>query len=457
MKKTTYVLNKPALLTSEESLLRFEGHDIVIPMAVLEDLQSSMTKLKSARQAIARKVLDKLDSYDTKTLINKGVVLENGTLLKVSTNYNGEVVDSDGVSQKDRRILQTCLGLIKEGKNVVLISNNPIVRMKARQLDIVAEKLKDRVFPSRKDQYKGYATVFACDAAIDRLYANGCLNVRDIFDYDKIEWLTNLYLVIEGESGKSALGYFDGDVIVHIPEQKYPYGVKPKNVKQKFLLHALMDEETPLVIIKGNAGTGKTYCSLAAGLQKVMEEHIYEQILITKSTKKVDHEELGYLPGDINEKFDPYIDSIYDNLEMLYKPAKSKYDDVRDTFGYDRYMKKRNAMRGDLFDTGIIEIQTLGHIRGRSIAKRFFIIDETQNIDPESIKSIVSRAGEGSKFIFLGDPTQIDVPELSETYNGIVYLSEMMKGQSLCRQITLGGEKDTVRSPLAQLAVDILV
>ena len=120
-------------------------------------------------------------------------------------------------------------------------------------------------------------------------------------------------------------------------------------------------------------------------------------------------------------------------------------------------MKKRNAMRGDLFDTGIIEIQTLGHIRGRSIAKRFFIIDETQNIDPESIKSIVSRAGEGSKFIFLGDPTQIDVPELSETYNGIVYLSEMMKGQSLCRQITLGGEKDTVRSPLAQLAVDILV
>lgn len=456
MEKTTYVLNKPALLTSEESLLRFDGHDIVIPMAVLEDLQSSMTKLKSARQAIARKVLDILDNYDTKTLINKGVTLENGTLLKVSTNYNAEFVDADGISQKDRRILQTCLGLMREGKKVILISNNPIVRMKARQLDIVAEKLKDRVFPSRKDQYKGYANVITHDAAIDKLFETGYLNVEEIYDYDKIEWLTNLYLIIEGESSKSALGYFDGKKIVHIREQKYPYGVKPKNVKQRLLLHALMDEDTPLVIIKGNAGTGKTYCSLAAGLQKVQEEHVYEQILITKSTKKVDHEELGYLPGDINEKFDPYIDSIYDNLEMLYKPSKGKYDD-NDDYGYERYMKKRNAMRGDYFDTGIIEIQTLGHIRGRSIAKRFFIIDETQNIDPESIKSIVSRAGQGSKFIFLGDPTQIDVPELSETYNGIVYLSEMMKGQSLCRQITLGGEKDTVRSPLAQLAVDILV
>jgi PhoH-like ATPase len=328
--------------------------------------------------------------------------------------------------------------------------------MKARGLGIVAEKLKDKVFPSRKDQYKGYATVKTSDDAVDKLYSEGYLNHTEIYEYREVEWLVNLYLVIESDTGKSALGYFDGQKIVHIAEQKYPYGIKPKNVKQKFLLHALMDESTPLVIIKGNAGTGKTYCSLAAGLQKVQEEHVYEQILITKSTKKVDHEELGYLPGDLNEKFDPYIDSIYDNLEMLYTPAKGKYDD-KETFGYGRYMKKRNSIRGDLFESGIIEIQTLGHIRGRSISKRFFIIDETQNIDPESIKSIVSRAGEGSKFVFLGDPTQIDVPELSETYNGIVYLSEMMKGQALCRQIALGGEKDTVRSSLAQLAVEILV
>lgn len=454
MNKKTYVLNQPALLTSEESLLRFDGGDIVIPMAVLEDLQSSISKLKSARQAIARKVLDKLDKFNFKDLSTKGIKLENGTLLKVSINYMEIQVDVEGVSQKDKRILQTCLGLKKEGKNVILISNNPVMRMKARQLGIVSEELKDRVFPSINDQYKGYAEVYALSSDIDELFKNESLAKERIYEHENVDWQTNLYLNIKSETGTSALAYYDGNVIVPIKNIAKPYGITAKNIRQKFLIHALMDKDTPLVIIKGVAGTGKTFCSLGAALEQTVKKDIYDQILITKSTKKVDQEELGYLPGDLSEKFDPYISSIYDNLEVLYRANGRGTENYKEN---TKFKSLRDEINACLFDTEIIKIQTVGHIRGRSLINKIFIIDETQNIAPESIKQIVTRAGEGSKFIFLGDPTQVDSPELTEKYNGLVYLSEMMKGKSLCRQITLETAGDAVRSPLAQLAVDALI
>jgi len=451
--KKTYVLNKPALLTSKDSLLRFDGHNIVIPMAVLEDLENSLKSMPTARRAIARNLLGFLDSFDDTKLMGEGIVLENNSLLRVTTNFSNVDVEAENLSNKDKRVFQTCKGLLDKGEDVVLISNWKNVRMKANKNGIKAEELQDRVFPSRKDQYKGYANVFTTSEMISKIYQQKYLDISDIYEYQNVEWVTNLYLNIKAENGSSAIAYFDGEKIRPIYNYLNPYNIKAKNLKQDFVIHALMDIDTPIVIIKGNAGTGKTYCSLGCGLHQTMETGIYEQILIAKPTDTVDSEKIGFLPGDIEEKFDPYIDSIYDNLEMLYKPSTSKYDDDKKM----SYSKKRGAIRRDYFETGIIEIQPLGFIRGRSISKRFFIIDETQNIDPESIKSIVSRAGEGSKFIFLGDPSQIDAPDLTENYNGLVYLSEMMKGQKLCRQITLDGEKDTVRSPLAQLAVNILV
>lgn len=456
MNKKTYVLNKPALLTSEESLLRFDGGDIVIPMAVLEDLQSSLPKLKSARQAIARKVLDKLDKYDFKKLSSEGIVLENGTLLKVSINYTDIEIEVEGISQKDKRILQTCLGLTQDGKKVVLISNNPVMRMKARQLDIVAEELKDRVFPSSEDQYKGYAEVFALTSDVNNLFTNEYLEIEKIYDYQDIDWQTNLYLSIKTETGTSALAYYDGKVIVPIKSVPKPCGLTPKNIRQKFFLHALMDPNTPLVIGSGTAGTGKTICTLAAGKHQTIKNDLYDQILITKSTKKVEQEELGYLPGDLSEKFDPYMSSIYDNLEVIYGLENAKHSKEIYTPN-DKFKSLREELDECLFATEIIKIQTIGHIRGRSLMRKFFIIDEAQNISPESIKQIVTRAGEGSKFVFLGDPSQVDSPELTEKYNGLVYLSEMMKGKSLCRQVKFDGIADTVRSPLAQLAVDTLI
>lgn len=455
MNKKTYVVNKPALLTSEESLLRFDGGDIVIPMAVLEDLQASLPKLKSARQSIARKVLDQLDKYDFEKLSTSGILLENGTLLKVSINYTDVEVEVEGISQKDRRILQTCLGLTKDGKKVVLISNNPVMRMKARQQGIVAEELKDRVFPAINDQYKGYAEVFTLVENVNNLYSDGYMEISKIDGYKSVDWQTNLYLSIKTENNTSALAYYNGEVIIPIKNIPKPCGLTPKNIRQKFFLHALMDPNTPLVIGAGMAGTGKTICALAAGKQQTIKDDLYDQILITKSTKKVEQEELGYLPGDLSEKFDPYMSSIYDNLEVIYDLENVKKS--KEYTPNEKFKSLREEINECLFETEIIKIQTIGHIRGRSLVRKFFIIDEAQNISPESIKQIVTRAGEGSKFVFLGDPSQVDSPELTEKYNGLVYLSEMMKGKSLCRQIKFDGVTDTIRSPLAQLAVDTLI
>ena len=440
--KKTYVLNKPALLTSEEPLLRFDGNDIVIPIAVLEDLQASLPNLKSSRRAIARKVLDYLDSFDFKLLSTEGAKLQNGTILRVTVNYTDVEVVVEGVSQKDRRILQTCKGLQLNGENVVLISNNPVTRMKARQIGIVAEELRDMVFPSLESQYTGYADVFCSATNISQMYDKGFMDPLSIYKHDKVDWKTNLYLNIKGEGSSSALAYYDGDKIIPIGANQNPYGIKPKNVRQKFLIHALMDPDTPLVIVKGNAGTGKTFCSLAAGLEQTVHSDIYNQILITKSTKSVDQEELGFLPGDIKEKVDPYIRGIQDNLEEL---------------SGDRGDEKRGKLSDYYFMNGTIDIQTLGHLRGRTISRTYYIIDEAQNMTPEATKQIATRAGMNSKFIFLGDPSQIDSPELTEKYNGLVYLSEMMKGKSLCRQITFDKVEDVIRSPLAQLAVDVLL
>ena len=202
------------------------------------------------------------------------------------------------------------------------------------------------------------------------------------------------------------------------------------------MMEALLDNEYPLVVIKGNAGTGKTFCTLAVGLEKTEVENQYSRILVTRSVTAT--EQYGFLPGDIEEKLSPYLSGIKDNLSILLHG---------------------NGNRGknkDFYEDGtIVQVQAIGFLRGRSIVETYFIIDETQNLEPDIIKSIVTRAAEGSKFIFLGDPTQVDNPNLTERYNGLVYLSEKMKGNPLCAQISLTDD-ESVRSKLAREAAKIL-
>lgn len=433
-----FVLRTHALLSSRGSTLKFgNDNEIVIPLAVVDELRS-LKHESFEKGRIARDLLEYINSFSIDKLMSReGVVQENGSILRIATNFNDITFETEGLSYAEKRTLQVCMGIMtKEGKKVILVTNNLSLQLKAKFLGIKAESFKDETFPRLNEQYTGREIVRAYDIMIDEFYEQGYIYPEDILGYENIEFVNNKFFVLRSpDDSKSALGIFKKDKIVKLRQQDLsPYGAKAKNVGQKFMFEALLDDEYPLVIIKGNAGTGKTFCTLAAGLQGHQEKK-YSRILVSRSTTAT--EEYGFLPGDIDEKLSPYLAGINDNLSILASNSN----------------KVTSAKQ--FYDRNIVQIQAIGFLRGRSIIDTYFIIDETQNIDPDTIKSIVTRAGEGSKFIFLGDPTQIDNPSLTERYNGLVYLSEKMKGNHMCAQISLL-DNESVRSELAREAAKIL-
>lgn len=445
-----FVLRTHALLSSRKSTLKFgDDNEIVIPLVVVDELLK-MRQNSFEKGRIVRELMEYLNSFPINELISKeGVIQSNGSKLRLVRCSLADAPDIriDGLSAYERSTLKVCFDISKqEKKKVVLVTNNPSLQLKAKMLGIKAERLKDEVFPKLDEQYTGRATIQTSDENLNLFYKQGYIEIDSIFNNAEIEFVNNKFFVITSES-KSALGIFKEGKIVKLKYQnKYPYNIKPKNVGQKFMLEALLDEKFPLVIIKGNAGTGKTFCTLAAGLQETEENKKYSRIMVTRSVTAT--EQYGFLPGDIEEKLSPYLAGIKDNLSILIHGSKK----------INSYYKDNMAIYEDgsiYFEKGIIQIQAIGFLRGRSIVDTYFIIDETQNIEPDVIKSIVTRAAKGSKFIFLGDPTQVDNPNLTERYNGLIYLSEKMKGNSMCAQITLE-DNESVRSDLAREAAKIL-
>ena len=440
-----FVLRTHALLSSRRSTLKFgDDNEIVIPLAVVDELRT-LKKESFEKGRIARDLLEYINSFPTDKLMSKeGVVQKNGSVLRICNNFKDISVVVEGLTEPERRTLQTCLGIMNEEKRkVILVTNNLSLQLKAKFLGINAESFKDEVFPRLSEQYTGREEIIVSDVVIDLFYKNGFIATQDIYNNSKIEFCENKFFVLVSPSDKSALGIFRQGRIEKLNHQKeYPYGIKAKNVGQKFLLEALLDDDFPLVVVKGNAGTGKTFCALAAGLQKTEVEDRYSRILVTRSVTAAGEEKYGFLPGDIEDKLSPYLAGIKDNLSILIHGSdkkKSKQD------------KEYYEDGTNYFERGIVQIQAIGFLRGRSIVDTYFIIDETQNIEPDTIKSIVTRAGEGSKFIFLGDPTQVDNPNLTERYNGLVYLSEKYKDDPLCAQVTLT-DNESVRSKLAREA-----
>jgi len=437
-----FVLRTHALLSSRDSTLKFgDDNTIVIPFEVLQELRH-LKHESTEKKKIAKDLLKYILDLPTDKLMSKeGVKQENGSILRVSKAYKDIQIDSDeDLNRPQKRTLQICLGIKNEEKrNVILVTNNEILQLEARSLGIKAESFKDETFPRLKDQYTRRQEVSVTDTIIDEFYKNGFINPEDIFGYEEIEFINNKFFVLQSEN-KSALGIFKNGQIVKLKNQDtMPYNIKAKNVGQKFLIEALLDDDCPLVIAKGNAGTGKTFCTLAVALQENKTKE-YSRILVTRSVTAT--EQYGYLPGDIDQKLGPYLAGIKDNLAILINgPRMDKSGTYEDGSYY--------------FEKGIIQIQPIGFLRGRSIVDSYFIIDETQNIEPDTIKSIVTRAGQGSKFIFLGDPTQIDNPNLNERYNGLVYLSEKMKGNPMCVQVSLS-DNESVRSDLAREAAKLL-
>lgn len=450
--KKTFVLRTEAILSSVDATMRFgDDNTIVIPMAILQELYTY--EGIPERQQLASQLIERLSEIPQEELLSKrGYQQENGSFLRVVDN-SGNLDEMQGVgdfSHLDKRVFQVCLDLQKNGKrNVILISKNPAIRFKAHQLGIEAQPFKDELFPTLKDQYKGYVEVWTSAATLSKLYKEGKFSVEEIYQYKKFDWEENEFVNIQTESSSGIGRYTGGNIVALEYTKRLPRGCKSLNLEQTMFWEALLapPEEVPLVVVKGAAGTGKTYCSIAMALDKLRgysQNEIYDQILVATPTVTVSDEKLGYLPGDIDAKVGPYMGGIMDNLKAIFRQESPEDDNAT---------LKDKAQ--ELFDRGFIEIQPIGFLRGRTIPHTVFIIDETQNIKPEIIKDIVSRAAEGSKFIFLGDPEQVNTKGLNSRYNGLVYLSEKMKGNSVCWQVTLNKEK-SVRGILSQIAIEVL-
>ena len=450
----TYVLDTNVLIQTPYALQSFEDNRIVLPLAVLEELDG-LKNAEGERGANARQAIRFLEALRTKGNLLEGVSLAGGGTLRLEVNcVDVRLPEGFPDGKNDNRILKVCLGIREKEAPVILVTKDIVVRMKAQLLGIDAEDFTTEQAPVSEKQYTGRCEVFVPEKKFEN-FKKKHLAPEDVYQVDEagkrlaVTLTANQFVILRADQStrKTQLGRFDGKKIVPLLfQKKKPYGVTPRNVGQKFLKEALMAgaEEAPLVIVKGMAGTAKTFYTLAVGLHAMLEEEepAYRRILISRPNAQFD-DDIGFLPGDESEKIAPLLRPVVDNLELLVdQNEKERFSDERGLSGKVE----------ELFDRGIVSAQALNFIRGRSVTKTYLVIDEAQNLTPKQAKGIITRAGRGTKIILLGDPQQIDHPLLDERTNGLSYAAERMKGSPLCWQVTMTAE-ECERSPLAMDAV----
>jgi len=450
--KKTYVIDTNVILYSSGALLSFGNNDVVIPEVVLEELDN-FKKDKTDLGVNARQASRIIDRLRKEGNLNKGVVLAGGGKLRVEMNHYDTMMPPSWEKEKpDNRILQVCKALKDAGEDVILITKDTFERIKADIVNIKSEDYYEKVVPDNDNQYTGRIEVYIPSQKIEEFYAKKTIDPKEALcysteneEYYNPELYTNQFILLRSmeNSKQTALGRYDGKKIVplYFKDMK-PLGLSPRNVGQKFMLEALYTDpiKAPLVIIKGPAGTAKTLFSLAAGLQKIIEENTgqFRRILVCRPNVTMD-EEIGFLPGTEEEKIAPFMRPIFDNLEILVdSDEKERY----------RNEKELQDKIRELFDRRIITTEAVAYLRGRSIVKNWVIIDEAQNLSPKQVKAITTRVGEGTKLILIGDPDQIDHPFMDSRSNGLCYASEKMKGSDLCFQVTLKFD-ECERSPLS--------
>lgn len=439
-----YVLDTNVLLHDPNSIFAFEDNEVIIPAVVLEEIDSKKRNIDEIGRN-ARFISRLLDGLRIKGKLHDGIILDNGGSIKVELNHRVYVKMQEmfGEVTNDNRILAVALNYDQEEKTkptprpVIIVSKDTLVRIKADVLGIIAQDyLSDRI-ASFTDLYQGNDTLLVHPSIIDEFYSNRFLNIKNLNSNYVLN--PHEFVILKDEMGtsKSALLKVnaDGSKLEPLYLSNEPiWGIGPRNVQQRMALELLLNDDIPLVTLTGRAGTGKTLLALAAGLMKVEDEHKYKKLLIARPVVPMG-KDIGYLPGEKDEKLRPWMQPIYDNLEHLF-----------DT-------KKSGDIDKILVGLGSIQVEALTYIRGRSIPGQFIIIDEAQNLSKHEVKTIVTRVGEGSKIVLLGDPEQIDHPYLDATSNGLTYIVERFKNESVSGHITLErGE----RSQLAQLAADLL-
>ncbi|MDO5410365.1 MAG: PhoH family protein [Lachnospiraceae bacterium] len=455
----TYVIDTNVLIQAPYALECFEDNNLVLPMVVLEELDG-LKKSDGEKGANARLAVRKLEGYRQKGDLLQGVKLSGGGMLRIEKNYVNVELPPDLPDDKpDNRILKVCKGLSEEENEnqVILISKDLVLRLKAQMLGIKAEDFEKEQISDDDAQYTGRTEAYFPEELIKEFKKKGVL-LKDVYQSDEegnhisLQFHENEFVILKPDQStkKTLLGRVTGNKIVPLVYKKSkPYGVSPRNVGQYFMQEALMAgaNEAPLVIIQGMAGTAKTFYSLAVGMEKVYNNPSkeYRRVIVCRPNAQFD-DDIGFLPGDEKEKIAPLMRPIIDNLEqILDSDDKKRYEDE------DELSDKI----AEVFERGIIQTEALNFIRGRSIAQTYLIIDEAQNMTPNQVKGIITRAGQGTKIILLGDPQQIDKPFLDEKTNGLSYAAKHMKDSPLCWQITLSAE-ECERSLLAMDAVNRL-
>ncbi|WP_448698757.1 PhoH family protein [Mucilaginibacter sp. AW1-3] len=439
-RRKIFVLDTSVILYDHNAFQNFHEHDVAVPIQVLEELDN-MKSGNDTRNFEARSFIRLMDELSHNNLIshwlplngiNKGhfkVVVDN------KTDTNAEEIFGD--DKVDHRILNAALSLQHENpdKKVILVSKDICLRLKAKALDLHSEDYETGKIKNLETLYTGKATINkVADTLLTQFSKAGSLAAEAVGEPD--DFKNNHFYILHGKR-RSMPAFYNGQTqqLEEVVEQPV-FNISPKNIEQSFAIHALLNPDIKLVSIQGNAGTGKTLLALASALEQRKD---FRQIYVTRPIVPLSNKDIGFLPGDVKSKVDPYMAPIWDNLKF-----------IKDQFSED---EKMQAKIDELVANDKIAIAPLAFIRGRTLTKIFFIVDEAQNLTPHEIKTIISRAGENSKFVFTGDIYQIDTPYLDAESNGLSYLIDKAKNHPLYAHITLQkGE----RSELANLATELL-
>ena len=438
--RKTFVLDTNVILHDSSCVYQFEEHNVVVPITVIEELDK-FKKGKDTLNCNAREFVRAIDTLTGDKIFNGGVPIapNKGKIsIALEKEFHTKLADNFASNKADHRILNTAFHVATNNsfEKVVLVTKDVNLRMKAKSIGLMAQDYTSDHVKDIAELYKGRQILENIpEAVIDQLYHTPYEIDANLLSTPQ-SLRPNEFLVMRNGS-KSALSVYDqSTTTIRRIENRVCFGIRPRNAEQAFALNALMNRDIPLVTISGKAGTGKTLLALAAALES---KKYYRQIFVARPSVPLSNKDIGFLPGDINSKLDPYMQPLYDNLAVIQNITSAK--------------NTRTRKINTLIEEEKIVITPLSYIRGRSIVKVFFIVDEAQNLTPHEIKTIITRAGEGTKLIFTGDIYQIDHPYLDSLSNGLSYLIEKMKGQKLYAHINL--EKGE-RSELSELAINLL-
>jgi len=438
--KKTFVIDTNVLLHDPRAMFSFEDNDVVIPIYVVEEIDSFKKDLSELGRN-ARQVSRYLDNLRAEGSLKTGVKLDRGGTLKVATTSRElppEVATDRGQDSKILSVALECRDSLNPvNEKVVFITKDTNLRIRADALGVEAEDFEPEHIEV-SELYSGWDELEVEPEQVDRFYAESGTALPDPY------YSPNQFVVLKDKlkpshtaMGRVRLG--EPPRLAPLQQFKAPvWGVRPKNREQTFALDVLLDDSVKLVTLVGKAGTGKTLMAIAAGLHKTTEEQIYQRVLVSRPIFPLGRD-IGYLPGDVEEKLNPWMQPIFDNVEFL--------------MGLTTKDKKHGRSYKELVDMHILQIEPLTYIRGRSIPSQYMIVDEAQNLTPHEVKTIISRVGEGTKIVLTGDPYQIDNPYVDSTNNGLVHVVNRLRAEAIAGHITLvKGE----RSELAEIAANML-